>query len=242
MRKNQIIGALVLIIGGLLLLKQLGIFFPVWLFTWPMILIAIGILIGVRHGFRNTSSVVLILIGGYFLARNYLGLPFELEKFLLPIALIILGIYLMANRKKKGAEFWEGHFDRFEREVRTGKSKLKTEEQHMDYINEESIFCGSKKRVISKTFKGGEITTIFGGTDVDLTHADMEAPAHLEVNVVFGGLKLIVPAHWDVQLGVSNIAASVDDKRFLHQGPVDAEKKLVLSGAVVFGGIEITTY
>ncbi len=242
MRKNQIIGVLVLVIGGLLLLKQLGIFFPVWLFTWPMILIAIGVVIGVNHGFRNVSSLILILIGGYFLARNYLALPFEVEKFLLPVGLIILGLYLLANRKRKGAEFWEGHFDRFDRGVRTGKPKLKMEEKHLDYINEESIFCGTKKRVVSKSFKGGEITTIFGGTDLDLTHADMESPAQLEVNVVFGGLKLIVPAHWDVQLGVSTIAAGIEDKRFLHQGPIDEGKKLMLSGAVVFGGIEITTY
>ena len=242
MRKNQIIGVLVLVIGGLLLLKQLGLFFPVWLFTWPMILIAIGVVLGVNHGFRNVSSIILILIGGYFLARNYLGLPFELEKFLLPVALIILGLYLLMNRKKKGAEFWEGHFDRFHRGVRTGKAKINTEEQHLDYINEESIFCGTKKRLVSKSFKGGEITTIFGGTDLDLTHADMDEPAHLEVTVVFGGLKLIVPAHWDVQLGVSTIAAGIEDKRFLHQRPVEDGKKLILSGAVVFGGVEISTY
>jgi hypothetical protein len=96
---------------------------------------------------------------------------------------------------------------------------------------------------MSKNFKGGEVTSVFGGSNIDLMHADIQDQAVLKVSVAFGGLKLIVPPHWDVQLGVSNLAAGIDDKRYGQQANTQSpEKRLILTGTVLFGGIEITSY
>ncbi|MEJ7735957.1 MAG: DUF5668 domain-containing protein [Chitinophagaceae bacterium] len=38
-------GLLLLIVGSVLLLQRLGVYFPYWLFKWPMLLIIVGILI-----------------------------------------------------------------------------------------------------------------------------------------------------------------------------------------------------
>jgi predicted membrane protein len=196
----------------------------------------------VKSGFRNSGALVLLIIGSFFLLRNNNILPDHFGSYLLPVGLILLGIILLFRRPTSKGLNWEGNFDRFERKLRTGKAGKGAQEDASDFLNVEAIFCGIKRRMITKQFKGGEVTTIFGGTDIDLSHADIEGSAVLDVSVVFGGMKLIVPSHWDVNFEVSNIAAGVEDKRFLHQGPVDSEKKLVITGAVIFGGIEISSY
>ncbi|WP_209330497.1 LiaF transmembrane domain-containing protein [Lunatimonas salinarum] len=238
---QRTLGVIVLVIGTALLLKQFGVVFPSWIFSWPMILLALGVVIGFKHGFTNTASLVLLGIGTFFLLRNNDVLPFGAEKMLLPVGLIVLGIFLLMKKKGKIGN-WEGNYDRFERKLRTGKAGRQQEGDPSDYLNVEAVFCGIKRKSISKAFKGGEITTIFGGTDVDLSHADLEGPAVIDLSVVMGGVKLIVPSHWDVSFGVTNIAAGVEDKRLPHMASFESGKKLILTGTVIFGGIEVSSY
>lgn len=128
------------------------------------------------------------------------------------------------------------------KKLRTGNDPDGSKKDSSDYLNVEALFCGLKRKVMSKDFKGGEITTVFGGSDIDLMHADIQEQAVLKVSVVFGGVKLIVPPHWDVELGVSNLAAGVEDKRYFQQTDQDPQKKLVITGSVIFGGIDISSY
>ena len=45
-------GLFILAIGIIFLLKQTGVIFPAWFFTWQMLLIVIGIFSGIKHRFR----------------------------------------------------------------------------------------------------------------------------------------------------------------------------------------------
>ncbi|MBM3416907.1 MAG: hypothetical protein FJY20_10820 [Bacteroidetes bacterium] len=54
--------------------------------------------------------------------------------------------------------------------------------------------------MLSKDFKGGDIVNIFGGTEFNLSQADIKGRVTLEVTTIFGGTKLIVPSHWEVNL------------------------------------------
>ena len=111
-----------------------------------------------------------------------------------------------------------------------------------DRVNIDAIFSGVNKRVLSKKFEGGKLTAAFGGIDLDLTQADFKGVVNLQVDVIFGGAKLIVPPHWDVRVEVTNIAAGVEDKRMYSQTEVDPEKVLVLRGTCFFGGLEIKSF
>ena len=62
-----------------------------------------------------------------------------------------------------------------------------------------TIFGGDKKLIISKDFKGGESVCAFGGVEINLTQADINGNATIEVVQLFGGTKIIVPPHWKVQ-------------------------------------------
>ena len=113
-----------------------------------------------------------------------------------------------------------------------------TKEDMLDVV---AVFGGVKKVVFSKNFRGGEVVCVFGGCEINLTQADFTGLIKLEIEAIFGGAKLIVPANWQVRSEASAILGGIDDKR----DPVasaSSDKILVLQGTAICGGIEITSY
>jgi predicted membrane protein len=90
------VGAVILVIGSILLINQLNLsFIPDWLFSWPMILIAIGVYSGVKHNFRNKTWFIFMLLGIAFLLENS-GL--FISNVIWPVALIAFGVYIIVRR------------------------------------------------------------------------------------------------------------------------------------------------
>jgi predicted membrane protein len=111
-----------------------------------------------------------------------------------------------------------------------------------DQLDAVSIFGGVKKIIFSKNFQGGEIVNVFGGSELDFTQADINGRVYIDVTQVFGGTKIIVPAHWMVVSDMSAVFAGVDDKRIRTNAPLDTNKVLVLKGISIFGGIDIRSF
>jgi drug/metabolite transporter (DMT)-like permease len=97
-KSRTILGAFIVVIGAILLVDQLDlILIPNWLFTWPMILIIIGLYSGAKHNFQNSTWFILLLVGLAFLLDNALpGLM--LSNFIWPVGLVVLGIYIIMRR------------------------------------------------------------------------------------------------------------------------------------------------
>jgi hypothetical protein len=112
----------------------------------------------------------------------------------------------------------------------------------LDRINESVIFSGVNRKLMTKNFQGGKATVIFGGLDLDLTQVDFTGIVTLDFEVGFGGVKLIVPPHWDVRTEMSNLAAGLEDKRMFREGGVDTNKVLILKGTLLFSGLEIKSF
>ena len=106
-------------------------------------------------------------------------------------------------------------------------------------IHTNVFFGGEKKTIISKNFKGGEITCVFGGAEINLMQADFTGTIEIEINQVFGGTKLLIPSNWKVQSQVSNIMGGFEDKRKESVYTEDPEKVLIIKGENVLAGIEI---
>ncbi|MBP3944429.1 hypothetical protein J5U18_12850 [Sphingobacteriaceae bacterium WQ 2009] len=98
--KRNMIGAIVILFGILLLFKNLDFdwLFPGWLFSWPSILIVIGFVIGINSQFKKRSSYILIILGSIFLAKRIFHTDFG--GLLIPIGIIILGAFLLIDRKQ----------------------------------------------------------------------------------------------------------------------------------------------
>lgn len=247
-------GVIILGIGGILLLKAMGFWFPNWVFSWPMILIAIGIVSLIKHNGQTGFGMVMLLIGSFFLAKREIGIPIELEPFLIPTGLIILGIFLILKRNNDRNKFTDEFFKTYNNSDKPFGTSTETTNTNFpkpesipfsdngDTINAQALFTGIQKRVLSKNFMGGKVSAIFGGTDVDLSQADLADGAIINIEVAFGGVKLVVPPHWDLQINVTNVFAGIEDKRMYPQTPTDGTKVLRIYGSVIFGGLEIKSF
>ena len=93
-RNNKAFVGLFLVgLGSIYLLRQLDFFFfPNWLFSWPTILIVIGIASGIKHNFRNTASYVLIAIGSIFLLSHIINISLH---FFWPLIIIAIGARML---------------------------------------------------------------------------------------------------------------------------------------------------
>lgn len=254
-------GVIILLIGGVLLLKAIGFWFPFWVLSWPMILIAVGLVILARHNFQNGFGFLLLVVGAFFLVKINFGIPFEVRPYLIPAGLIVFGLYLIFKRNRDNKFFDENYFKTMNNPgpktaPNTGSSsdsdysynqftgaKNYTYTDTSDYVNAQSLFTGMQRRVVSKNFKGGKASAIFGGTEIDLTQADIQDVAMLNVEVAFGGIKLLVPPHWDLQVNMGTMfAAGIEDKRMYPNTNIDTSKVLRINGSVIFGGLEIKSY
>ncbi|QNL47687.1 hypothetical protein H8S90_12685 [Olivibacter sp. SDN3] len=99
------VGLIIIIIGFSMLTKTLGFMFhfPNWLFSWPMWLIVIGLIIGAKNNFKKPASFVLIFIGCFFLTERVADI--SLGRFFWPMFIIILGCWLIAGRNKRNNYF-----------------------------------------------------------------------------------------------------------------------------------------
>ena len=111
-----------------------------------------------------------------------------------------------------------------------------------DTIEAISIFGGTKRNIISKEFKGGEITTAFGGTELNFMQGDITGTAQIDITQIFGGTKLVVPSNWNIKSEVVCVFGGIDDKRPIIKDLQEANKTLVLRGVCIFGGIDIKSY
>jgi predicted membrane protein len=253
-RGKKVVGIAILLVGLVLLAKQLGILIPNWIISWPMLLIAIGIANGFKHQFKNSAWIILILIGSVFLVEKIFPM-LSVAHFTWPVILIGIGIWFIFGRRSqydfKRRDKWR-NFNGFNKEetnyTQTEKNNdpVTEEKQYRssgdEFIDTVSVFGGTKKSVLNKNFKGGDVVSIFGGTEINLTHADINGTVVLDVIQMFGGTKIIVPPAWDVKSEMAAIFGGIDDKRALSQVLTDGSKVLLIKGTSIFGGIDIRNF
>lgn len=236
-------GVFILLIGVAALLKTTFTDLPTWIFSWQTFLIALGVFIGIKHGFQGSSWLILILIGGAFLLRDFYP-DFAIRQYIWPVILIIVGAFLIFRPRRR--HHWQCYTDQKKKlanpEIDEANSAEEKFDSQDDFVESTSIFGGAKKNIISKNFKGGDLINIFGGTELDLTRADFTGTAVIELTTIFGGTKLIVPSNWTVRSEVVTIFGGMEDKRNLQTLTDNPERLLLLKGTVIFGGIEIKSY
>ena len=99
-----------------------------------------------------------------------------------------------------------------------------------------AFMSGAEYRSNGSAFRGGEATAIMGGVHIDLREASMEgSEATIHVAAIMGGADIRVPRSWKVVNRVSAILGGVNDRT----RPVDAEKRLIIEGSVLMGGLAI---
>ncbi|MCL6524939.1 MAG: cell wall-active antibiotics response protein [Thermoflavifilum sp.] len=234
-------GGLIIFLTGLfLLLQQLHLPIPYWVVSWPMYLLIIGLLLLLISRYNSKIGIIFMLVGALFLVRDIWGLPTSFTPYIWPVLIMVIGLMLIFRPKKHGARC--AYRRSWHMVGEADQSELSSTVSNDGWVETTAVFCGTRRKVISKNFKGGEVISVFGGVEMDFTQADVQGKAVLDVSVVFGGMRLFVPACWDVQVNITNVMGGVDDRRELMGIAPDPNKILSLTGAVVMGGVEIRSF
>ena len=233
-RKN--IAAIILIVaGGLLLLETFDVVhFSLRhiIFNWKTLLIGIGIII-LFSSDNKIPGYVLVGLGVAFWLPSIGGIDISLHQVFWPMVLIGVGLVII-SRRNIHSKIGGGRYQK----ARAADGSVST-----DYIDDVSIFGGGVKRYSSQELKGGNITAIFGGSEIDLTTSHMANEGTVvDMFIMFGGTKLIVPGSWQVKSEAISLFGGFSDKRHIKPTEEISDKVLLVKGVVLFGGIEIKSY
>ena len=216
--KRLWLGIVLLLVGGIFLIDNLDLVrIPYYFFSWEMLLIVIGftmLITGRRAGF------IFIAFGGLFMLKSMGWIPYRFSELFWPMILIVFGLYFITRRSG-------------------GRSRK--ESSDYDYLDEVAIFGGNDRIISSDKFNGGKVTSIFGGSEINLQDAKLSDNENvIDIFTLFGGSDFIVPPDWNVKIKVFSIFGAFSDKRKTAIGTKkDQSKELVLKGFVCFGGGEI---
>lgn len=225
-------GAIIAFVGLLILLDNIGLPVASHLYRfWPIILILIGLWnLTCRSG--RIFGVVMIILGVLF-QLDALGIAHFSWSELWPIAIIAAGVLVM----------WSSLQARKVSKVVSDALGGQPQTDPRTTLNEVAIFGGIERRITSQDFQGGSINAIFGSVELDLRDVNIQQDdAILEINSVFGSVELRVPEAWQITSRGQAVFGSFQDetKNYRNDNPANpVRKSLILTGAAVFGSVEI---
>ncbi|MGY4384472.1 putative membrane protein [Pedobacter sp. UYP24] len=242
-------GLVILAIGLVYFLRNIGLAIPSWIISWPMLFVVIGLLVGYKRNFNGIGWLIMVLVGGFLTLDS--AMDHDFSKYYVAVGFMILGIWLIFKPKGTYKKRWKERCDKnktadfsnlntFEE---AGSGYVNTDKEDNDILDSVNVFGGSHQNVYSKNFKGGDVIAIFGGCDINLTQADFEDTITLDVVALFGGVKIIVPSGWQIKSEVTAIFGGMDDKRGVGTTNEDAAAKiLIIKGVALFGGVDIRNF
>lgn len=233
--KKVVLGLILAGAGALLLGFNFG-YLPIEykdvIFSWPMILIALGV-VNISSRDNLFLGFMLLIIGGFFLIPRVFLIDINFSQVGIPFLLITIGLWIAFRKKKsKKTPF------NFQEPLKYDKCYEKGK------LEESNVFGGSRVVFDNEEFKGGEVNNVFGGSEIDLSGATLaEGENILEINCVFGGVKLIVPQGWNIKLRMDSVMGGFHDKRKSYNtiDESNRNKILIIKGTAIFGGGEIRT-
>jgi hypothetical protein len=218
---GALLGGVILLLGVLLTLDNLGVldFGDVFL-LWPLLLVVWG------GSMMRCPGTLPKLIGG---TLGLIGVALLLSNLgvwrvgfgdLWPLLLIALGLSLLFGG-------------------RTGSRGVGRKSVSEDGFLRRSVTLGGlEQKIAARNLRGGELTAIMGGMELDLRDAEMAGEEmELQVFALMAGIVLQVPVEWEVTNEVTAVAGAVEDKT---GGPGDpSPRRLVLRGSAVMAGVEV---
>jgi hypothetical protein len=218
-------GLAVIALGVLFTLENLGLVRAGEVLRWwPTLVLVYGLVRLTGYGRRRSLTIgfLFTILGGLLLLHE-----FDLVRFdpwdLWPVVLIVLGGSMVAGtlRRARGADA----------PAAAGADPAST-------LSTFVIWSGIERKVSSPDFRGGDVTAIMGGAEIDLRPARMTGgSAVVDLTVLWGGVELFVPADWRVTVEALPLLAGIEDSTRAPAG--EARGHLVLKGLVLMGGVEI---
>ena len=220
-----VFGLVVITLGVLFTLDNLGLLSAGEILRWwPALLLAYGLirLTGVSGRQSTVPGVIFTLAGALLLLHEFDFIqidPWDLW----PAVLVVIGgsMVVGAMRRTRGGDAPVG-------------PGAATDSTFSTFV----MWSGIERKVVSLDFRGGDVTAIMGGAEIDLRQAKMPGGrAVVDVTVLWGGVELYVPGDWTVTVEALPLMAGVEDATRAPAGEVRGH--LVVKGVVLMSGVEI---
>lgn len=224
-----ILGILIIAVGVVFMLDNFDIIYAGdYLRYWPALFIVWGIAKVMQSPGSpgKTFGWILIAVGSLMLLDRFDFIDFRVWDWW-PVILIIIGI-----------NFLRGSWSRSRLRGRGDNPWVSEGNNSENVIKHVAIMSGVRRQITSKEFRGGELTAIMGGCEIDLRETDIKGEeAVIDVVAIWGGIELRVPMGWNVVVKAMPIMGGVDDKTY--PSKEGKSKRLVIDGNIIMGGVEI---
>jgi predicted membrane protein len=214
------VGLIVILVGVLMTLDNLQVIEAERYFRfWPAGLIALGLIKvwNSRDGFGGSFGGFMFIVIGTWLLLEQTALVRLSFWDMWPALLVLFGLFLV----------WQGLSGPRRRPAGDSNAQLSAT----------AVLGGMARGNNSPAFRGGDLTAVLGGCELDLRHAGIDGEAVLDVFALWGGIEIRVPEDWTVVSRITPILGGVDDKTRPPQAA--SRHRLVLRGFVVMAGVEI---
>ena len=212
------IGSVLVAFGLLWLLEAFGVLDarPVIEGWWPVAVIALGI-IAVAGGRRLAPGPVALILIGSGLLISQLTIV-DLSRIIWPSVAVIVGGWLLVDFARQRGDQAPNASDR------------------QDVF---ALLGGCKVSNRSAQFRHANVSAVFGGATLDLRDATLQPGARVDALALFGGVDVVVPVGWRVELSGLPIFGGYEDKTSgQHVLAPDAPVLSVVATAL-FGGVEV---
>ena len=221
-----VLGTMVIIAGILLTLDNLDIIeASQYIRFWPAGIIAIGLLKLAQTRDRDGggfTGAIFVLVGSWLLLEQTTVVRLSIWE-LWPTLLVFLGGFLV----------WQSLTG-----PRVKSSPSPSPPSDANAVITGTAVLGSVVRGNnSPNFRGGELTAVMGGCEIDLRQASIDGEAVIDVFALWGGIEIRVPADWTVVSQITPVLAGVEDKTRPPQAA--SRHRLILRGVIVMAGVEI---
>ncbi len=236
-RQRLVLGLFIVIIGALSLVDNLGYFNSQQILSfWPAVFIILGVMkiTQARQSAGYVFGTLLLGLGILLTLQNLGVIVFHWRQWW-PVLIIGAGVAYMlkgVNMKNQSPDMDHARFaaaSQSNNDDNVGTSSA-------DTISIVAILSGSKSSNASPHFQGGEVSSFMGGAEIDLRNSSMQNEAVIQVFAVFGSIEIRVPGDWTVVLNGVPILGGIEDHSV---PPLNPTKRLVVSGVVIMGSIEI---
>jgi hypothetical protein len=235
-----IFGLVVITLGVLFTLDNLGMLEAGEILRWwPILLLVYGVtrLTGACCRQSTVPGIIFTLAGALLLLHEFDLIqidPWDLW----PVVLVVAGGSMVAGalRRTRGADgsMVIGTL----RHARGADDPVGLGAASDPAFSTFVMWSGIERKVVSLDFRGGDVTAIMGGAEIDLRQAKMPGGrAVVDVTVLWGGVELYVPGDWTVTVEALPLMAGIEDATRAPAGEVGGH--LVVKGVVLMGGVEI---
>jgi len=214
-----LVGAVAVLVGIALLAETTGLYPTADLLRFvPVLFVVVGLYALVASGFRNVVgpvSVVAVAAVAQAVALDYVAAS-DVWQFW-PLLVVLFGLSLVV-----------------------GQYRARVYPSDAGDLSALAIFGGSERRATSEVFRSADLTAIFGGTSLDLRDAVVPEgeTATIDATALFGGVEVVVPRDWNVELDVLPILGGASDDRARSERTHDGVD-LVVTGFAAFGGVAV---